>query len=96
MSTITFDDVKYVAALSKIGVTDEEAKKLQTELGAILDHVKQLDSLDTTGVEPTYQVNGLKNIMRDDQIIDYGVSREELLQNAPAQQQNQIKVPKVL
>ncbi|MGD8374308.1 MAG: Asp-tRNA(Asn)/Glu-tRNA(Gln) amidotransferase subunit GatC [Candidatus Woesebacteria bacterium] len=96
MSTITFDDVKYVAALSKIGVTDEEVKKLQNELGAILDHVKQLDSLSTVNIEPTYQVDGLKNVMRDDEIINYDVSREELLQNAPAQQQSQIKVPKVL
>lgn len=96
MSTISFDDVKYVATLSKIGVTDDEVKKLQQELDAILGHIKQLNELDTSGVEPTYQVTGLKNVMRDDTIINYDVSSEELLQNAPSQQQNQIKVPKVL
>lgn len=96
MSTISFDDVKYVATLSKIGVTDDEVKKLQQELDAILGHIKQLNELDTRDVEPTYQVTGLKNVMRDDVIINYGVSSEELLQNAPEQQQNQIKVPKVL
>jgi len=96
MATITLDDIKYVAALSKIAVSDDQAAKLQVELDTILGYVKQLDSLDTTATEPTYQVTGLTNIMRDDVIIDYGVSRADLLKNAPHQQDNQIKVPKVL
>lgn len=96
MSTISLDDVYYVAALSKIAVSDSEAQKLQHELDAILGYVKQLDTIDTTDVEPTYQVTGLKNVMCDDDIIDYDVSPEELLANAPTQQEGQIKVPKVL
>ena len=96
MSTITLDDVKYVASLAKIAITDEQAAKLQQELDTILGYVKQLDSLDTKGIEPTYQVTGLTNIMREDEIIDYRVSREDLLKNAPHQHNNQIKVPKVL
>jgi len=96
MATITLDDVTYAAMLSKIAITDEQAQKLQHELDAIIGYVKQLDALDTEGIEPTYQVTGLKNVMRDDQLIDYGVSREALLHNAPQQQNNQIKVPKVL
>lgn len=96
MATITLDDVKYAAMLSKIAITDEQAQRLQHELDTIIGYVKQLDELNTEGIEPTYQVTGLKNVMRDDQLIDYGVSRELLLQNAPHQQANQIKVPKVL
>jgi aspartyl-tRNA(Asn)/glutamyl-tRNA(Gln) amidotransferase subunit C len=96
MATITLDDVKYVAVLAKIALTDEQAARLQQELDTILGYVKQLDALDTAGIEPTYQVTGLKNVMREDEIIDYQVSRAELLRNAPAQQENQIKVPKVL
>jgi aspartyl-tRNA(Asn)/glutamyl-tRNA(Gln) amidotransferase subunit C len=96
MPTITLNDVKYVAALSKIAITDEQAQKLQQELDTIIGYVKQLDSLDTKGIEPTYQVTDLKNVMRDDEIIDYQVSRAELLKNAPACQDNQIKVPRVL
>lgn len=89
-------DVHYVAGLAKIAVTEQEAAKLQAELDAILGYVRQLDSLDTTGVEPTYQVTGLTNVDRDDVVIDYGVSQQALLQNAPNSQDNQIKVPKVL
>ncbi len=96
MPSISIDDVQYVAKLAKIAITDVEATKLQGELGTILGYVRQLDSLDTAGVEPTYQVTGLTNVMRPDKQIDYGVSQTELLKNAPHTQDNQIKVPKVL
>ena len=96
MSTISLNDVTYVASLAKIAITEDQAKHLQKELDGILEYVKQLDAVDTSGIEPTYQVTGLKNVMRDDKIIDYGVNRHELLKNAPAQQDDQIKVPKVL
>lgn len=96
MATISLDDVKYVAALAKIALSNDEAAKLQKELDAILGYVKQLDSVDTSGFSPTYQVTGLTNVMRPDELIDYDVSQAELLKNAPAQQAGQIKVPKVL
>lgn len=95
-NTISIKDVRYIAGLAKIAVTDEEAIKLQGELDTILGYVRQLDSLDTVGVEPTYQVTGLTNVNREDTIIDYGVSQQALLQNAPHTQDGQIKVPKVL
>lgn len=96
MPIISLDDVKHVAALSSIAVSDDEAARLQAELDTILGYVKQLGEVDTTGVEPTYQVTGLTNVDRPDEIIDYGVSQAELLQNAPARQDGQIRVPKVL
>jgi aspartyl-tRNA(Asn)/glutamyl-tRNA(Gln) amidotransferase subunit C len=95
-ATISIDDVKYVAALAKIAITDEEAAKFTGELDAILGYVRQLDAVDTTGLEPTYQVTGLKNVTRPDEIVDYGTSREDLLKNAPRQRDGAIEVPKVL
>lgn len=95
-TTISIEDVRYIADLAKIAITDQEAAKLREELATILGYVRQLDSLDTVGVEPTYQVTGLTNVDRDDVIIDYGVSQQDLLRNAPQSQQQQIKVPKVL
>jgi aspartyl-tRNA(Asn)/glutamyl-tRNA(Gln) amidotransferase subunit C len=94
--TISTDDVYYVAGLAKIAVSEQEAEKLRAELDNILGYVRQLDSLDTSGVEPTYQVTGLVNVSREDVVIDYGVSQQALLQNAPKSQDSQIKVPKVL
>lgn len=97
MNTITVNDVKYVASLAKIAITDEEAERFTGELDTILGYVRQLDAVDTTGLEPTYQVTGLKNAMRPDVIIDYGeLTREDLLKNAPRQKDGYIEVPKVL
>lgn len=96
MSKITVDEVRRIAALAKIAVTDEEAKKLAKELGDILGYVNQLDEVDTAGLEPTYQVTGLTNVTRKDEVIDYGVTRKDLLKNAPRQHDGQIEVPKVL
>lgn len=89
-------EVKRLAALSRLRLSDEEAAEFLKELNAILGYVEKLSSVDTTGVEPTPQVTGLKNVMRPDEPIDYGPLREELLKNAPAQQDGYIKVKKVL
>lgn len=96
MTTISLDDVKKLATLSALKVSDEEASKLQSELQNILAFVEQLDSVDTTGVEPTYQVTGLDNVWRDDELIDYKLDRDALLKNAPDKQEGQIKVKRVL
>ena len=96
MSTITADDVKYVASLAKIAITDDEAARFTKELDAILGYMSQLDAVDTTGLTPTYQVTGLKNVMRADEISDYGTTRTDLLKNAPRQRDGYIEVPKVL
>lgn len=96
MAKLTTDEVKHLARLSKIAITDEEVEKFRKELESILQHVEQLQAIDTDGVEPTYQVTGLDNVTRADEIKDYGVSREELLKNAPQQHDSMIKVPKVL
>lgn len=96
MSSITTDDVKYVAALAKIAITDDEAAKFTKELAAILGYVEQLDAVDTTGLQPTYQVTGLKNVTRKDEIIDYGTTQNDLLKNVPRSRDGYIEVPKVL
>lgn len=96
MTKITTDDVKYVARLSKIAITEDEAAKFTKELDAILGYVQQLDAVDTTGLQPTYQVTGLTNVTREDVLIDYGVGQEDLLKNAPRSRDGYIEVPKVL
>jgi aspartyl-tRNA(Asn)/glutamyl-tRNA(Gln) amidotransferase subunit C len=95
-TTISISDIQYVAGLAKIAVSDEEASKLRDELDTILGYVQQLNDLDTTGIEPTYQVTGLTNVSREDVLIEYGVTQQTLLRNAPDTKDNQIKVPRVL
>ena len=96
MTQISIDDVRRLAQLSSLQLDDTEAESLRVDLGNILGYIEQLSELNTEGVEPTYQVTDLQNVWRDDVVDDYGVSREALLALAPATEQNQIKVPKVL
>lgn len=96
MTTISRDDVLHLAQLSSLALDDNELVDLQADLERILGYVAQLGELNTDGVEPTYQVTDLENVWRHDEVIDYGVTREQLLALAPASQDNQVKVPKVL
>ena len=96
MAKLTKDEVIKLARLSKIGLSESEVEQFRTELESILAHVEQLQAVDTEGVEPTYQVSGLKNVTRPDEIDDYGTTREDLLNNASETKDGMIKVPKVL
>lgn len=96
MSTITNDDVRHLAQLSSLQMSDAEIESLRADIEKIINYIKQLDELDTDGVKPTYQVTGLQNVWRDDEIIDSSVSRQQLLALAAEQSDNCVKVPKVL
>ncbi|MBX4197044.1 Asp-tRNA(Asn)/Glu-tRNA(Gln) amidotransferase subunit GatC [Candidatus Saccharibacteria bacterium] len=96
MSKLSRDDVLKLAALSKLRLSDDEVEKLRGELSEILSYVETLNQVDTTGLEPTYQVSGLKNVYRPDETKDYGYKVEDLLKNAPATQDSQFKVKRVL
>ncbi len=95
MANITDEDILKLAQLSKISVTDDEVHKFRDEIGAIVGYVEQLSKVEVEGLEPTNQVTGLKNVMREDEIRDY-VSKDELLKNAPAREGDLIKVKRVL
>ena len=96
MSKLTRDNVVALAALSRLTLTSEEIGKFREELSGILDYVEALDDVDEQEAEPTYQVTGLKNVMRPDEIKDYGYRVEELLKNAPATEAGQFKVKRVI
>jgi aspartyl-tRNA(Asn)/glutamyl-tRNA(Gln) amidotransferase subunit C len=96
MSKLSRDDVLKLAALSKLRLSDEEIDKMREELSEILNYVEQLSQVDVAELEPTYQVTGLTNVMREDEVIDYGYKTADLLKNAPAVQDGQFKVKRVL
>ncbi|MFD2445142.1 Asp-tRNA(Asn)/Glu-tRNA(Gln) amidotransferase subunit GatC [Bacillus sp. CGMCC 1.16607] len=95
MSRINKDQVKHVAHLARLAITEEEAEKFTTHLDAIITFAEQLNELDTDGVEPTSHVLNLKNILRED-LAKEGLPREEVLKNAPEHQDGQFKVPSIL
>lgn len=96
MTQISRDDVLKLASLSGLQLDDNETTELQKDLLAILGYVKQLDELDTTGIEPAYQVTGLTNVLRADMVEQAEIDRETLLDLAYDTNESQVKVPKVL
>lgn len=96
MTELTREDVLKLARLARLDLTDEEVEAYRKQLSEVLQYVAQLDQVDTTGLEPTTQVTGLKNVMREDQVVDYGVSPEDLLKLAPKTQDGLIKVKRMI
>ena len=96
MSTVTSDDVRGLAQLSNIQLSDSEVDSLKIDIENILAYVDTLGELDTGDIEPTYQVNGLQNVFREDEVDQGSVSRDSLLALAPESLDHQVKVPKVL
>ena len=96
MSKLTKEEILKLAFLARLKLSDDEVEKYQKELSSILEYVKHLDNVDVSGLEPTYQVSGLVNVSRKDQIIDYGVSKEELLKNVPVREGMYIKVRRMI
>ena len=90
------DTIIHLAELSNFSVSDKQAESLKKDLGEILKYISQLDSVDVSNIEPTYQVFEMENVWRDDKILEQDASREELLALSKEQKDNQIKVPKVL
>lgn len=96
MSGITKDDVLKIAQLSRLKLTDDEVVKYQKELEAILHYVEKLQAADTEGLLPTYQVTGLTNVLRADEVIDYGTTKASLLKNAPSAEDGHFKVKRMV
>ena len=90
------DTITHLAKLSNFALTDDESERLVSDLNEIIKYISQLDELDTTGIEPTYQVFEMENIWREDEILPQEADREALLALTKEVKDYQIKVPKVL
>jgi aspartyl-tRNA(Asn)/glutamyl-tRNA(Gln) amidotransferase subunit C len=87
--------VRRIARLARIKVTDEEAKALEGELSGILDWVKQLEEVDTKGVEPMTRVVAMTLKQQPDVVTDGGIA-DDVVANAPAREGHFFVVPKVV
>jgi aspartyl-tRNA(Asn)/glutamyl-tRNA(Gln) amidotransferase subunit C len=92
---VTLKDVEHVARLARLAFSEEEKQRLTTQLNAILEHMEQLNALDTSAVEPLAQVVESANVLRDDVIVP-GLTRAEAMRNAPQRNEKFFKVPKVI
>jgi aspartyl-tRNA(Asn)/glutamyl-tRNA(Gln) amidotransferase subunit C len=92
---ISREDVEHVAALARLGLTDEEIDLMQGQLNRILEAIGQLQAVDTSSVGPTAQVIALENVMRDD-VARPPMDREAALGNAPHREGPMLRVPVIL
>lgn len=92
---ITEADVRKIAKLARLKLTDDEVKLYQGQLLKILDSMAELSKLDTAQVPPTTSVLGLSNVMREDEPRPFG-DVEALLGNAPQREGPYYKVRKVI
>jgi len=96
MADLSTEDVLKLARLSRLKLSDDEVNTFKKEINEILSYVDMLKEVDTKDLKPTYQVTGLENKMRKDEVKDYGVTQEELLKNLPDKDANYIKTKRVL
>lgn len=88
-------DVAYIARLAKLELTADETARFSDDLNQVLAYVAQLEQWDTTQVEPMYHPLPVFDSLRED-IPGISLSNEAALSNAPAQEEGQFRVPKVV
>ena len=93
--SVSTEQVRHIAKLARIAMSDEEIERLAPELNNILGWVEQLAEVNTDGVEPLATVIDQKLRLRDDVVTD-GNIRDEVLANAPEAQHGFFAVPKVI
>lgn len=89
-------DIRQVASLARLELTDEEAERYKPQVEQILRYVEQLDRIDVEGIEPTAHAAALFDVVREDCVGGNPLSREEALSNAPAVAHEQFRLPKVV
>lgn len=92
---VTLDEVERIASLSMLSLDDEKKEMLQKNLDEILGHAQKLNELNTEGVEPTSYILKQQNVVRKD-IPGKVWEREDMLKNAPEQEDGFFTVPKVV
>ncbi len=88
-------DVRPVAHLARLNLTDAELAEYSAQLGQILQYVAKLDAIDVSGIEPTAHANPVFDVIRPDESRP-GFGVDKALLNAPRQSQGQFQVPKVV
>ncbi len=88
-------DVRYVAHLARLSLTDEEADLFQGQLQHVLDYVQELSPLNVADVEPTAHALPLQNVFRADEAAP-GLPHEQVMANAPQARNGLFMVPRIL
>ncbi|MGB7086798.1 MAG: Asp-tRNA(Asn)/Glu-tRNA(Gln) amidotransferase subunit GatC [Phormidesmis sp.] len=92
---IDIDQVRKVASLARLELSEAEEQQFTGQLNNILEYVQQLDELNTQDVPPTTRAIEVSNITRPDELVIFA-DRETILESAPDREDDFFKVPKIL
>ena len=95
MTRITSDEIRHLALLCRIAMTDEDVELMRDQMSNILNNIDVLNRVDTDGVEPTGHSVDLVSVMREDEVTPASLI-EETLANAPDREGDFIRVRAVL
>lgn len=78
-ASITYIDTHHTAKLANLTLTDAEHEEMQNQLDDVIGYIKKLNTVETSDIEPTAQVTGLKNVTREDTAMDACLTQDEAL-----------------
>ena len=92
---ITVNEVKHIAKLSKLNISDDQLDYYADEMNKILEYFKIISKVDTSNIEPLTHITENENITRED-VTDKSIDNKEVIKNSPDSFGQYIKVPKIL
>ena len=92
---ISKEEILHIAKLASLKIKEEEIEEYRKNLADILNFAKTIESVDTNNLEETNGATTNINVLREDEVKDFE-NKEKLMQNAPDQENNMFKIPKVL
>ncbi|MFH0947818.1 MAG: Asp-tRNA(Asn)/Glu-tRNA(Gln) amidotransferase subunit GatC [Elusimicrobiota bacterium] len=92
---ITIKDVEYVAKLARLSLTADEKNKFAGQLNVVLEHIDELNKLDTENILPTSHAIVMKNVFREDEMRKSN-NADDIIANAPEKEDRFFKVKKVI
>lgn len=95
MAQMSKEQLKHVAQLARIAVTEEETELFAGQIDGVLAYCDILNEVNTDNVEPTTHVVNISNVLRED-VVKESLTQEDALKNAPEQLDGQVKVPSIM
>ena len=93
--SISMKEIEHIAWLAKIELSEEEKRVFTEQINTILEYFKVIDEVNTDNVKPTFNVQDVTNIFREDEATP-SLSRDESLKNAPEKEKGYVKAPKII
>ena len=95
MAKITAEEIRHIAKLSRLDLTDDEVSLFGDQLSGVLEYVAELQKVDTGKVADCNNVTGLENVWRDDTVVASDISTDDVAKNAPKFENGSFVVPGV-